>query len=348
MTPVPVGDLPHDHPPARHRVGVGERRQQRVVVAAAEDEPQRVGPQRRAHRPQRLGDRRRRRGAGRWRPPRRRPGGRRRPRARRRRRSSTWRRRRRPPARRRTAAPGVGRPRPAPAASGSPRPSTASPPAAQPCRPASATTSPASAPERSTGATVQAPRTVTAITTWSARVRSPPTTLAPTSAHSSAKPPANSSAHAAGRSAGRRQADGQRGGAAAHRVDVGQVGGGRPVTDVGGRGPVAAEVPALDHQVGRHDHVAGLHAQHRRVVPGADQHVLALREERRELRRSGRTRRCPPGSRREGVPCLHPTRRRVAQPRRPPSDTRAKRGRLASDNVPDQTEESTWSCRPTS
>ena len=132
------------------------------------------------------------------------------------------------------------------------------------------------------GRLVQAPITVTAMTTWSARVRSPPTTLAPTRAHSSAKPRAKSSAHCTGRSAGRGEADRQRGGAAAHRVDVGEVLRGGAVADVGGRGPVAAEVPALDHQVGRDHDVAGLHPQHRGVVAGSDQHVLALREQRGE------------------------------------------------------------------
>ena len=50
-----------------------------------------------------------------------------------------------------------------------------------------------------------------------------------------------------------------------------------------GRGPLAAEVPALDHQVGRDHDVAGLHPQHGCVVAGADQDLLALLEHRDEL-----------------------------------------------------------------
>ena len=69
--------------------------------------------------------------------------------------------------------------------------------------------------------------------------------------------------------------------AAAHRVDVGEVLRGGPVADVLGRGPVAAEVPALDHEVGRDHDVAGPDPQHGRVVAGTDQHLLALREQRR-------------------------------------------------------------------
>ena len=208
----------------------------------------------------------------------RRRGGRRRRAARRRRRSSRWRRPPRRPARRRTAAPGGGRPRPAPAGERNPRPSTASPPAAQPWRPAMRERRrPGSAPERSTGAWVQAPITVTAITTWSRRVRSPPTTLAPTRAHSSAKPRAKSSAHWAGRSRGRGQADGERVRAAAHRVDVGEVLRRGPVADVLGRWPSRGG-SAGPRRAGRWRPRRGPCAdpQHRGVVAGPDQHVLAL------------------------------------------------------------------------
>ena len=157
-------------------------------------------------------------------------------------------------------------------------------------------------PSARPGDWVHAPSTVTAITIWSARVRSPPTTLAPTSAHSSAKPRAKSSAHCDRQVGGGGQPDGQRGGPPAHGVDVGEVLGGGPVADVGGGGPVAAEVAALDHQVGRDHDVAVAHAQHGGVVARADQHVLALGEERGELARSGRTRRRRRGSRRAGRP----------------------------------------------
>ena len=46
------------------------------------------------------------------------------------------------------------------------------------------------------------------------------------------------------------------------------------------RGPVAPEVPALDEHVGGHHDVSVADAQHGRVVAGADEHVLALGEER--------------------------------------------------------------------
>ena len=73
--------------------------------------------------------------------------------------------------------------------------------------------------------------------------------------------------------------DGQRGRPPAHRVDVGQVLGGRPVANILGRGPLAAEVPALHHQVGRDDHVTGPDPDYGGVVTGADQDLLALLEE---------------------------------------------------------------------
>ena len=46
--------------------------------------------------------------------------------------------------------------------------------------------------------------------------------------------------------------------------------------DVRGLDPVAAEVLPLDHEVGRDDDVAGADPQHRGVVAGADQDVVAL------------------------------------------------------------------------
>ena len=150
--------------------------------------------------------------------------------------------------------------------------------------------------------------TVTATTTWSRRVRSPPTTLAPTRSHSAANPAAKSSAQRAGRSLGARQADGERVRAATHRVDVGEVLGGGPVADVVGLDPVAAEVPALDQQVGRDDDVALAHPEHRGVVAGADQHVLALGEHLRSARRSVRTRRRRPAWPPAGRAWAHPSR----------------------------------------
>jgi DNA-binding Lrp family transcriptional regulator len=55
------------------------------------------------------------------------------------------------------------------------------------------------------------------------------------------------------------------------------------VADVVGAGPVATEVPPLDHQVGRDDDVAVLDAQHGGVVTGADEHVLVALEDLAEL-----------------------------------------------------------------
>ena len=278
-----LGDLADDQPALGHRGPVGEGRQQRVVVAAAEDEAERVGAQRRAHGGERLGDLERaaahvdrdpalagqvaglgeqpvgdvdhRGGAG--------LGG--------------------DLARRRTAARDGGRPRPARAASGTRDPARPVPRRPSPGGRASASTSPGAAPLRTTGAWVHAPMTVTAMTTSSARVTSPPTTLAPTSAASAAKPAGEVERPLHRQVGGHGHADGERVGATAHGVDVGEVLGGRPVADVLGAGPVAAEVPALHHQVGGDDHVAVADAQHRGVVAGPDQHVLALREDALEL-----------------------------------------------------------------
>ena len=65
------------------------------------------------------------------------------------------------------------------------------------------------------------------------------------------------------------QADGERVGAAAHGVDVGEVRGGGLAADVAGRGPFATEVTALDPQVGGDDHVALGSAQDGGGVTGA-------------------------------------------------------------------------------
>ena len=120
------------------------------------------------------------------------------------------------------------------------------------------------------------PIAVTAMTIWSAAVTSPPTTWAPTSAHSASKPSASSRTQR-GRQV-RRQAERDRegGGDAAHRVDVGQVGRGRLAPDLRGGRPVAAEVPTLDQQVGGDDEraVAGLDLGG--VVAGTDER-LAVR-----------------------------------------------------------------------
>ncbi len=82
-----------------------------------------------------------------------------------------------------------------------PRLSAANPAPARPSCPAYATTSPGSAPERSTGRTAS-PIAVTAMTILSDAVTSPPTMCAPTWAHSTSNPRVISSTHDTGRSAG--------------------------------------------------------------------------------------------------------------------------------------------------
>jgi DNA-binding Lrp family transcriptional regulator len=67
-------------------------------------------------------------------------------------------------------------------------------------------------------------------------------------------------------------------GATTHRIDVRQVRGRRAMADVIGRGPVAAEVPALDEEIRRHHDVSVADAEHGRVVARPDQHLLALGE----------------------------------------------------------------------
>ena len=137
-----------------------------MVVAAAEDELERVGSEARRPPPAAARAPRRRRGVEvDARPRRRRPRGRRRRPARRRRRSSRW--RRRAAAAGPASYGGSGRRYASTSTRGERKPAARappSPPAAHPCRPHSATTSPGRAPERSTGAWAHAPSTVTAIT----------------------------------------------------------------------------------------------------------------------------------------------------------------------------------------
>src|SRR5690348_15742012 len=81
--------------------------------------------------------------------------------------------------------------------------SRASPAAARPSGPATATRSPGLAPERRTGALPpRSPRPVTASRTRSARAVSPPITLAPARAHSAARPSVSSRAQLTGSSGG--------------------------------------------------------------------------------------------------------------------------------------------------
>ncbi len=87
------------------------------------------------------------------------------------------------------------------------------------------------------------------------------------------------------------ESDEQRRGAAAHRVDVGEVLGGRLVADVGRRRPVEPEVPVLHEQVDRRDDRRRPTRTTAASSPGPDHDVVGLREPRRQSTRPGRTRR---------------------------------------------------------
>ena len=150
--------------------------------------------------------------------------------------------------------------------------SRASPAAAWPSGPATATTSPALAPDRSTGSRpARLPRPVTASSTVAARAVSPPMTAAPARAASAASPGPGGSgpAHRQVRRRGQRQQ--QAGRVRAHGRQVGQAAGGGLVTGIRTRGPVPAEVPALDQEVGGGHHPAVRGGQYRGIVPDADQ-----------------------------------------------------------------------------
>ena len=230
-----------------------------------------------------------------------RPGGPGRRAARRRRRSSRWRRRGAAPRRVRRLGTAVGLDQ-HPRASGSPRPSTASPPAAQPWRPAqSPARRRARRPTAAPGALGTEPSTVTATTTSSAEVRSPPTTRRPDQRALLGE--------ALGEVERPRPPAGPRGAA---RPTVSECarppialmserfGGRGPVPDVGRRGPVAAEVPVLDEQVGGDHDVAVADAQHGGVVAGPDAAPARPAGTARRAPRSARTHRRPPGSRSAG------------------------------------------------
>ena len=104
----------------------------------------------------------------------------------------------------------------------------------------------------------------------SPRTTSPPTTAAPATWHSSRRPSISSTGQVTGSSAGHDEAEQQRGRHGAHGGDVREVLRGGLAADVVGGGPVAAEVPALQQDVGaRHDPAVG-RGDHRRVVAGPD------------------------------------------------------------------------------
>ena len=115
--------------------------------------------------------------------------------------------------------------------------------------------------------------------------------------------------------------------------------GGGPVPDVGGLGPVAAEVLALDEQVGRDHDVTLAHPEHRRVVAGADQHLLTLGEHARSARRSAPNSPTSPsgGVRRERHGLIPPDRRRRRTSRWRPVGAAGVRGRLTAASPPTQT-----------
>ena len=287
VTPEPAVDRA-DHLPAVGERRPGEGRQQRVVVPPAEDELDRVGAERGADGLERLGDLERvaayvDRDAGR-----RRRRGRPRRADRRRRRSSRWRRPRRPAGPRRTAARGGGRPRPAPAATGSrgrgPRARRRPSPAARSARARRRARRPSGG-------------RVTAVHEPSDRDRD----------------------H---HLVGRRQVAADDAGAH-ERALLGEAAGRSPAPTATGRSrgaaspivsewprppialtserfaaaarwpmscggcPVAAEVPALDEHVGGHHDVPVADPQHRGVVAGTDQHLLALGKSRGGARSAG-------------------------------------------------------------
>ena len=104
----------------------------------------------------------------------------------------------------------------------------------------------------------------------SPRTTSPPTTAAPATWHSSRMPSISSVGQVTGQFGGDDQAEQQRGRHRAHGGDVGEVLRGGLAADVVRRGPVAAEVPPLQQDVGAgHDPAVGC-GDHRGVVAGSE------------------------------------------------------------------------------
>jgi DNA-binding Lrp family transcriptional regulator len=113
------------------------------------------------------------------------------------------------------------------------------------------------------------------------------------------------------------------------------------VAHVGRAGPVAAEVAALDHQVGGDHHVSVLDPQDRRVVTGSDQHRLVALEDLHELRDQAELPRLGEGCVRcEGHVPIPPD-RVATTPHPSPVGPPARRGRLARSHPLNETEEST-------
>ena len=194
----------------------------------------------------------------------------------------------------RTAARGGGaRPPPRPASGtrararpARPRPSPAGPrtPPRRPAAPRSG--SPAPGRRRS-------PSAVTASTSTSARTTSPPTTRAPSGSASARIPSASRSSQSTGVSGGTASPSSSPVGDGAHRRDVGEVLRGGLVADVLGRGPVPAEVPGVDQQVGRGDDAPVRGREHRGVVARA-RAPADRRPRRRTARSAGRRARTRP------------------------------------------------------
>ena len=149
----------------------------------------------------------------------------------------------------------------------------ASPAAAQPSRPANATTSPGRARPRDRRTPLQVAEGGDRDKKDIAATTSPPTTPASTRSHSSRSPSAKARPDATG-VGGRGQPNEQRRGHRTHRGDVGEVLRGGLAADVVGRRPVAPEVPPVDEQIGRRDHSTVGRAHHRRVVTRPEQRVL--------------------------------------------------------------------------
>ena len=120
--------------------------------------------------------------------------------------------------------------------------------------------------------------------TVSALVTSPPTIVAPARSHSATMPRVTSSTHWTGSSPGMARPNRSARRLRAHRGDVSKILGGGLDADIRGRRPVAAEMPALDQQIGaRHDPPVRSW-QDRGIVADADHGRVVRRQQRPDRR----------------------------------------------------------------
>ncbi len=75
---------------------------------------------------------------------------------------------------------------------------------------------------------------------------------------------------------GRAECDDERGGPRTHRLDVGRVLRDRLAADVVRRGPIEAEMPALDEHVGGNHRLPAAYRHHRRIVARSQRDSLGL------------------------------------------------------------------------